>query len=181
MTRSQGLFTASMKIYCKFWLPDSWSCLFLQVWSIPTLAGITARGGSESTGQLDPYRHSLAWLQTCRDTEISQLSHLLARAGQAGKGFGWGIGGHTQPHLLFLRNPSLGGGQIRGSCSPLLGEGSKEGSGSRERGRKQRYLPWMGSPSLILSGPCKPPDTSLLLPCSQELAVPSPVLFAWGN
>lgn len=60
VTPSQGLFTARMKIYCKPWLPDSQSCLFLQVWSIPTPAGITARGDFESTGQLGLYRHLLA-------------------------------------------------------------------------------------------------------------------------
>lgn len=31
--------------------------LLLQVWSLPTPSGITVRGGSESTGQLAPYRH----------------------------------------------------------------------------------------------------------------------------
>ena len=50
VTPSQGLFTTRVKIYCKPWLPDSRSCLFLQVWSIPTPAGITVRGGFESMG-----------------------------------------------------------------------------------------------------------------------------------
>lgn len=50
VTPSRGLFTARMTIYCKPWLLDSRSCLFLQVWSIPTPAGITARGGFESMG-----------------------------------------------------------------------------------------------------------------------------------
>lgn len=64
LTPARGLFTARTRIYCKLWLPGARGCLFLRVCSVPTAAGITARGVPEGARA-----HRLLQLQKAAESQ----------------------------------------------------------------------------------------------------------------